>query len=84
MLKTVTLVTALALGAFAAATSASADYEFDSSGAPINMHLVPPPVDVDNIYASVAVGKPQARVVAPFTAAEKALFDRTSIPYQFD
>jgi len=82
MFKTVTLVAALALGAIATATSASADYEFDSSGAPINMHLVPPPVDLNNVYASV--GKPQVRTVAPFTAAEKALFDRTSTLYDGD
>jgi hypothetical protein len=79
MFKTLTLVTAFALGAIVTSGPASADYEFDSSGAPVNMHLVPAPVDVNDIYASA--DRHQPRTVAPFTAAEKALFERTTIPY---
>jgi hypothetical protein len=73
----IALSIALAMGA---ASTAMADYEFDASGAPINMHIVDAQ---DNIFASTRVPADvlRAQRVAPFTAAEKALFDRTSRPY---
>jgi len=58
------------------ASSSLADFEYDGTGKPINMHLVQTPTDV---FASARAA--QKRAVAPFTAEEKLLFDRTSKPY---
>ena len=74
---TIALSIALMIGA---ASTASAQYEFDSSGAPINMHIVD---DQLNAFASTG-SAPAARATRagrPFTAEEKMLFDRTSRPY---
>jgi len=71
---TIALSVALVMGA---ASSALADYEYDGSGKPTNMHIV----DAQrNAFASTRAPTDARFVepVAPFTAAEKALFDRQS------
>jgi hypothetical protein len=79
---TVALALALSLGA---AAPAFADYNFDASGAPTNMHLVPPPDAYGDIHASTVMpgqraGGMFAPTVRPFTADEKRLFDRETYP----
>lgn len=74
---TIALSIALMIGAV---STASAQYDFDSSGAPIDMHIVD---DQLNTFAST--GSPsRARAEQPrasFSAEEKMLFDRTSRPH---
>jgi hypothetical protein len=72
----IALSVALAMGA---ASTAMADYEYDGTGTPSNMHIVDAQQNaLANIFASTRGAAPQARAVAPFTAAEKELFDRQS------
>ena len=69
----IALAAVLTLGA----ASAQAQYEFDSSGAPINMHIV----DAQRgAFASTDVPVVQVQR-GSWSAAEQALFDRTSRPY---
>ena len=68
----IALSVALAMGA---ASTAMADYEYDGTGKPTNMHIVDAQ---QNIFASTRRAAPQVQAVAPFTAAEKELFDRQS------
>jgi len=70
----ITLAVALTMGA---ASAAMADYEYDSSGAPINMHIVDAQ---QRAFASTNAPVLQAQPRS-FTAQERALFDRTSRPY---
>jgi hypothetical protein len=74
---TIALSIALVMGA---APIALAEYEFDSSGAPIDMHIV------DAQFDSFAAADTPADAVASqplgsFSVQEKMLFDRTSRPY---
>jgi hypothetical protein len=74
---TIALSIALVMGA---APIAVADYEFDSSGAPVDMHIVDAQFD-----SFAAAGTPAEAAVAQargsFSVHEKMLFDRTSRPY---
>jgi hypothetical protein len=74
---TIALSIALVMGA---APIALADYEFDSSGAPVDMHIVDAQFD-----SFAAAGTPAEAAVAhargSFSVHEKMLFDRTSRPY---
>jgi hypothetical protein len=75
-----TLVALTAVVMFGAVSTAQADYQFDSSGAPVDMHIV----DAQNdafASAGTASDVSPAWQVAPFSAEERALFDRTSQPY---
>ena len=71
---TIALSIALVMGA---ASSAVADYQYDASGAPINMHTVDA---LQNIYASTRIQNVRSARPVQFNAGEKALFDRTSRP----
>jgi hypothetical protein len=71
---TIALSIALVMGA---ASSAVAQYQFDSSGAPINMHSVDA---LQDIYASTRPLNVRSARPATFNAGEKRLFDRTSRP----
>jgi hypothetical protein len=71
---TIALSIALVMGA---ASSAVAQYQFDSSGAPINMHTVDA---LQDIYASTRPLNVRSTRPTTFNAAEKMLFDRTSRP----
>ena len=72
---TIALSIALMIGA---ASTASAQYEFDSSGAPIDMHIV----DAQRgAFASVDAPVVQAQPRGTWSVSEQALFDRTSRPY---
>jgi len=76
--KTLVALTAvLMLGAVA---TAQAKYEFDSSGAPIDMHIIDSQNDA---FASVGPSSDVSPTwqVAPFSAEERALLDRASKPY---
>jgi hypothetical protein len=68
----ITLAVALTMGA---ASIAMADYEYDSSGAPINMHIV------DAQHGAFASTSAPVLHTGSFSAQEQALFDRTSRPY---
>ena len=72
--STIALSIAFVMGA---ATGAVADYQYDASGAPINMHTVDA---LQNIYASTRIQSVRSAQPVQFNAAEKMLFDRTSRP----
>jgi hypothetical protein len=71
---TIALSIALVMGA---ASSAVADYQYDASGAPINMHSVDA---LQDIYASTRNVTVRGARPAPLSIGEKKLFDRTSRP----
>jgi len=74
---TIALSIALVMGA---APIAFADYEFDSSGAPVNMHIVDAQFDSFASAQSLA----EVRAAQPrrsFSEHEKMMFERTSRPY---
>ena len=72
-----TIITLAAVFTIGAASPVLADYEFDSSGAPIDMHIV----DAQHgAFASTDAPVLQAQP-GSLTAQERALFDRTSRPY---
>jgi hypothetical protein len=71
---TIALSIALVMGA---ATTAVTDYQYDASGAPINMHSVDA---LQDVYASTRPVNVRSARPATFNAAEKLLFDRTSRP----
>jgi hypothetical protein len=73
-----TIITLAAVLTLGAASVAQAEYQFDSSGAPIDMHIV----DAQRgAFASVDAPVVQAQPRGSWSAAEQALFDRTSRPY---
>jgi len=74
-MTTIALSIALMIGAV---STASAQYEFDSSGAPIDMHIVD---DQLNTFASAGNPSRAEQPRASFSAEEKMLFDRTSRPH---
>jgi hypothetical protein len=74
MLTKTTIALSLVL-VMGAASNAVADYQYDASGAPINMHSVDA---LQNIYASTRGANGSVARAVPFSAGEKALFDRTS------
>jgi hypothetical protein len=73
-----TIIALAAVFAIGAASPVLADYEFDSSGAPVDMHIV----DAQHgAFASTDTRVLQAHPTGSFSAQERALFDRTSRPY---
>jgi len=72
---TIALSIALMIGS---ASTASAQYEFDSSGAPIDMHIVDAQM---NTFASAGNPARAAQPRGSFSLEEKMLFDRTSRPH---
>ena len=71
---------ALSIALVMGASAASAQYEFDASGAPINMHIVD-----DQMSAFASAGGPSrtraTQAGVSFSSKEKVLFDRASRPY---
>jgi hypothetical protein len=73
-----TIITLAAVLTLGAASAAQAEYQFDSSGAPIDMHIV----DAQRgAFASADAPVVQAQPRGSWSTAEQALFDRTSRPY---
>jgi hypothetical protein len=72
-----TIIALAAVLTMGAASVAQAQYQFDSSGAPIDMHIV----DAQR-GAFASADAPAVRAQrGSWSAAEQALFDRTSRPY---
>ena len=73
-----TLIALAAILVAGTVSTAQAEYQFDSSGAPIDMHIV----DAQRgAFASVDAPVVQAQPRGTWSVSEQALFDRTSRPY---
>jgi hypothetical protein len=71
-----TLIALAAVLVAGTVSTAQAQYTFDSSGAPIDMHIV----DAQR-GAFASTDAPVVQPRGSWSAAEQALFDRTSRPY---
>ena len=74
MRQDITLIALISALALSTMSPVLADYEYDGSGAPINMHLVPPPTEPSGAFASAAAAQTRSATNSPGPLLEAVCF----------